>query len=61
MRYLLGISGPPEPLRPIDEETFQACLTLTRMQMHRHNEEYYREHPPKMKPLFYLYRCQATT
>lgn len=56
MRYLLDISGPPEPLLPFDEETFQVCLKLLHMQMRRHNEEYEREHPPEMKPLFYLYR-----
>lgn len=56
MRYILDISGPPEPDRPFDEETFQLCLTLLHMQMRRHNEEYFREHPPKPKPLIYYYR-----
>lgn len=56
MRYLLDISGPPEPFPPDDGDAFQDCLKLLYMQMRRHNEEYAREHPPKMKPLFYLYR-----
>lgn len=47
MRYLLDISGPPEPIRPFDADTdegaFQDCLKLLHMQMRRHNEEYERE------------------
>lgn len=56
MRYLLGTSGQVAPARPDDGDAFQDCLKLLHMQMRRHNEEYAREHPPKMKPLFYLYR-----
>jgi len=56
MRYLLGTSGPTGPARPDDGDAFQDCLKLLYMQMRRHNEEYAREHPPEMKPLFYLYR-----
>lgn len=56
MRYLLDISGPPEPLLPFDEDAFQDCLKLLYIQMHRHNEEYKLEHPPETKPLVYFYR-----
>lgn len=57
MRYLLlGTSDPTGPARPDDGDAFQDCLKLLYMQMRRHNEEYAREHPPEMKPLFYLYR-----
>lgn len=59
MRYLLDISGPPEPLRPfdedIDEDVFQTCLKLLHMQMRRHNEEYEREHPREPAILRYIY------
>ena len=56
MRYLLDTSAQTEPVQPIDDETFRVCLKLLHMQMHRHNEEYEREHPPAYKPLVYLYR-----
>jgi len=55
MRYLLDISDPPEPLRPFDEDVFQACLKLLHMQMRRHNEEYEREHPREPAILRYIY------
>ena len=59
MRYLLDISGQPEPLRPFDEDTdedaFQDCLKLLHMQMRRHNEEYEREH--QREPAILRYIC----
>ena len=54
MRYLITPDG--SPLLPLSGDDFQVCLKLLHMQMHRHNEEYEREHPEPYKPLRYLYQ-----
>lgn len=54
MRYLLTPDDTHSD-RPLDYDTFEECMTLLRMQMRRHNDEYYREQPPKLKALVYLY------